>query len=108
MNGIGVNAPGAANTTFGMAAYIQCTAFIGTFAQIRIEASQDDGVGDAYATITGGTFTSVTGAPSYERIETALDQTIEAWTRVTAAGPFTNVTFAVSMCRYLVDRVVGA
>lgn len=94
-NGTGVDFSAA--HAFGLQAYLQVFSFTGTDATIRIQESSDNGAGDAFANVTGGAFTQVTGARVFERIATAAGQSVERYLRVitsTSAG-FTSLSFAV-------------
>lgn len=99
-NGTGVDfgdpAPAAYN--FGLQAYLHVFAFTGTNVTVALEQSSDNGVGDAFAAVTGGAFTVVTGASvgTAERIQTARNQAVERYLRVVTSGTFTSVQFAVS------------
>jgi hypothetical protein len=88
----------AATTNFGLQAYLHVFAFTGTSASIVIQASSDNGAGDAYTTVTGATFTSVT-APTSERIQTANNVAVEKWLRVLTTGTFTVLQFAINCNR---------
>lgn len=85
-------------TSFGLQAYLHVFAFTGTSAAIVIQASSDDGGSDAYATVTGATFASVTGLTS-ERIQTGRTTAVEKWLRVNVTGTFSNLVFAVNCVR---------
>ena len=91
---------GAASSK-GLSAYLQVTAFTGTDVTITIEQSSDNGVGDAFAAVTGGAFAQVTTAPVAERIVTSLSQAVEQYLRVTTttSAGFTSVTFVVLVFR---------
>lgn len=90
----------AAASTKGLSAYLQVTAFDGTDVTVAIQSSSDDGAGDAYANVTGGVFTQVTGITA-ERIVTSLTASIERYLKVTTttSGGFNSVTFSVIVCR---------
>lgn len=98
-NGTGVDfgdpTPSAYN--FGLQAYLHVFAFTGTNVTIKLQQSSDNGVGDAFADVTGGAFTLVTGVTK-ERIETARAQAVERYLRVVTTGTFTSVQFAVAAC----------
>lgn len=79
----------------GLQAYLQVTAFTGDDCTIKLQQSSDNGVGDAWADVTGGAFTVVTAAPFTQRIQTGLTQTVERYLRVVTSGTFTTITFAV-------------
>lgn len=85
-----------ASSSFGLQAYLHVFAFTGTSATIKLQGSSDDGGSDAFADITGGAFSSVTGVTS-ERIATADDASIERYIRVVTSGTFTELVFAVSV-----------
>lgn len=87
-----------AASTFGFQAYLHVLDFAGTSVSIRLQESSDDGVGDVYADVTGGVFTTVTAAPFTERIA-ASPATLERYTRVRSSGTYTSVTFAVVLVR---------
>lgn len=94
-NGAGVDFSGS--TAFGLQAYLHVTSFTGTDATIRIQESSDNGVGDAFANVTGGAFTAVTSGPTWQRIETARGLTVERYLRVATSttGGFSNMQFVV-------------
>lgn len=85
-------------TTNGAQAYLHVFAFTGTSATIKLQHSNDDGSGDAYADVTGGGFTSVTAA-GFQRIETARNASIKRWVRLSVAGTFTNLQLAVVVAK---------
>ena len=86
-----------ASYDFGLQAWLHVTEFTGTNVTIKLQESSDDGSSDAYADVTGGAFSSVTSGPTWERIETARDQTIEEYLRVVTTGTFTSVSFFVGV-----------
>lgn len=89
---------GSVNTAFGMSAYLQVLAFTGTNVVIRVEDSADN---SSFAAVTGLTFTTITAAPGYERLQTATGATIRRYLRVvTSSGTFSSVTFAVAVIRH--------
>lgn len=89
-----------AETAFGLQAYLQVFSFTGTDATIKLQESSDNGA-DAYADVTGGGFTEVTGAPGVERIQTARDLTVERYLRVATVttGGFSELSFAVMVVK---------
>lgn len=87
-----------ATTGFGLQAFLHVFAFVGTSATIAIQSSTDNGAGDAYSTLTGCTFTVVTG-PTSERIESGRTLSVEKWLRVNVAGTFSSLSFAVNCVR---------
>lgn len=86
------------STTFGLQAYLHVFAFTGTSVTVKLQESSDNGVGDAFADVTGGAFTAATGITS-QRIATSSSQTVERYLRVVTTGTFTNAIFAVSVNR---------
>lgn len=91
-NGAGFDS-GAAHS-YGLQAYLQVFAFTGTSATVKIQQSSDNGVGDAYADVTGGGFSAAT-ARSTQRIATANNLALERWLRVVTTGTFTVCDFVV-------------
>jgi hypothetical protein len=89
---------GTGSTAFGLQAYLHVFAFTGTSATIKLQESSDNGAGDAWADVTGGAFTSVTGITA-ERIQTGRTQTVERYLRIATSGTFTNLVFAVVVNR---------
>ena len=89
-----------AASSFGLQAFLHVFAFTGTDATVKLQESSDDGAGDAFADVTGGGFTQVTGATS-ERIATADDLAVERYLRVvtTTSGGFSSLDFAVVVVR---------
>ena len=92
----------AGSSSFGLVAQLQVFAFTGTDCTLTIQESSDNGVGDAFAAVTGGVFTAVASAPTHERIETALGLTVERYLRVVSStsGGFSSIQFAVAVKRY--------
>lgn len=86
---------GAGALNFGAQFYLHVFAFTGTSATVKIQQSSDNGAGDAFADVVGGGFTAATGRTS-QRIQTARNQAIERYLRVTTTGTFTNLVFAVT------------
>lgn len=89
---------GTGSTTFGLQAYLQVFSFTGTSVTVTIQESSDDGSGDAFANVTGGSFTAATGVTA-ERIATSATQTVERYLRVVTTGTFSNAVFAVMVVR---------
>jgi hypothetical protein len=87
-----------AATAFGLQAYLHVTAFTGTNVTFAIQSSSDNGAGDAWAAVTGATFTANTGV-GWERLQTARALSIERYLRVVATGTFSSVTFTVNVVR---------
>lgn len=90
-----------APSSYGLQAYLQVFALTGTDATIKIQQSSDNGVGDAFADVTGGGFTAVTTAPGTQRIATATNLAVERYLRVvtTTAAGFTSLRFGVVIVR---------
>lgn len=86
---------GFAGFTFGAQFYLHVFAFTGTSATVKIQQSSDNGGADAWADVTGGTFTAATDRTT-ERLATVRDQTIERYLRVTTTGTFTDLVLAVT------------
>lgn len=96
-NGPGVDHGIIPPGSYGLQAYLQVFAFTGTSCTIKLQGSSDDGVGDAYADITGGAFTAVTAAPQGQVITTSRTQAVERYFRVVTSGVFSNIQFAVAV-----------
>lgn len=96
-NGTGVDF-GTGSTAFGLQAYLQVFSFTGTSVTVSLEESSDNGVGDPWTAVTGGTFTAATGRTT-QRIATASNQTVERYLRVVTTGTFTSAVFAVGVNR---------
>lgn len=90
---------GTGSTTFGAQFYLQVFGgFTGTSVTVKVQESSDNGSGDAFADVTGGTFTAATGITT-ERLQTARGQTVERYLRVVTTGTFTSASFAVIAVR---------
>jgi hypothetical protein len=96
-NGAGVDHGSIPPGSFGLQAWLQVFAFTGTSATIKLQGSSDDGAGDAYTDITGGSFGAISAAPQAMRIATARNQAVERWVRVVTTGVFSNLVFAVAV-----------
>ncbi|MEV0526050.1 hypothetical protein AB0I66_21675 [Streptomyces sp. NPDC050439] len=96
----GVGSPPLFNgaSLFGLQAYLHVFAFTGTSVTVKLQESSDNGVGDTWADVTGGSFSAATGVTS-QRIETARGQTVERYLRAVTTGTFSNAVFAVSVAR---------
>lgn len=86
-----------AATAFGLQAYLQVTEFTGTSVTFSVQSSSDNGAGDAFADVTGAVFTAVSTEPAFERIQTARNQAVERYLRVSAAGTFSSCTYALAV-----------
>jgi hypothetical protein len=95
----GASLDGGAASAFGLQAFLQVFAFTGTDCTIKLQQSSDNGVGDAFADVTGGGFTAVTTAPGAQRIQTATNLAVERYVRVVTSGTFSSITFAVMIAR---------
>lgn len=105
-NGTGVDfSIQGAPASFGLQAYLHVFAFTGTSVTVKLQGSSDNGVGDAFADITGGGFTLVT-AVGKERIATSRTQAIERYMRVVTTGTFSNLVFAVSATVNVTDMTI--
>lgn len=91
-NGTGVDF--AASTAFGLQAFLHVTAFVGTSATVTIQESSDNGVGDAFANVTGGAFAAAS-AIGWQRIQTSRTLTVERYLRYAVTGTFSVLVFAV-------------
>lgn len=96
------NLPTSTFTSNGLAAYLHVVDVTGTSVTVALQESSDNGGGDAGAAVTGGAFAAVTpaAAPTAQRIETSLSQTVERYLRVVTTGTFSNAQFAVVVVRY--------
>jgi hypothetical protein len=96
----GVGSPPLFNgaSLFGLQAYLHVFAFTGTSVTVKLQESSDNGVGDTWTDVVGGSFTAATGVGA-QRIETARGQTVERYLRAVTTGTFTNAVFAVSAVR---------
>jgi hypothetical protein len=87
-----------ASGTFGLQAYMHVTAFTGTSATVTLQHSNDNGVGDPWAAITGGAFAAAS-AIGAQRIATANNLTVKQYIRLVVSGTFSNFTFAVNVVK---------
>lgn len=96
-NGTGVdfNNLGGGNA-FGLQAYVHLVAFTGTSVTIKLQQSSDNGVGDAWADVVGGSFGALSAASQGLRIATARTQAVERYLRVVTTGTFSNAVYRVS------------
>lgn len=90
----GIGSSGTGPSVFGAQFWLHVFAFTGTSVTVKIQESSDNGVGDAWADVTGGAFTAATGITS-QRLETARGQTVERYLRAVTTGTFTNAVFGV-------------
>jgi hypothetical protein len=85
---------------FGFQAYLQVFSIGSGTATVKIQESSDlTGAPDAFADVSGGGFTAVTGRTA-ERIQSvSATLSVERYLRVVTTGTFTNLVFAVSVNR---------
>lgn len=88
----------AAATDFGLQLYVHLTAFTGTSVTVTIQDSNDNGAGDAYATVTGATSGALT-TPGWIRVATSRTENVKQWLRVALTGTYTVATLAVVVVR---------
>lgn len=100
----GTGVDGAADTAFGLQAYLHIFSVGSGTPTVKLQESSDNGSGDAWADVTAGGFTI--SAAGSERIATLNTQTIERYLRVVTTGTFTDLVFAVSVVRNLVAGTV--
>lgn len=94
----GASVDNGAASSFGLQAFLHVFAFTGTSATVKIQESSNDGAGDAFADVVGGTFSTVTGVVD-GRIATASGLAVERYLRVVTTGTFSNLVFAVVVVR---------
>jgi hypothetical protein len=85
-----------ASASFGGQFYLQCTDFDGTDVTVKIQDSADN---SNWADVTGGSFTQITSAPTFERIALSNTATIRRYVRAVTvtSGGVTSVSFVVAM-----------
>ncbi|MGW4525189.1 hypothetical protein [Amycolatopsis sp. NPDC004378] len=109
-NGTGVDmGPGSppgftGPANFGAQFYLHVFAFTGTSVTVKVQESSDNGVGDPWADVVGGTFTAAAGR-TFERLQTARNQTVKRYLRAITTGTFTNAVFAVVAVRNDISTV---
>jgi hypothetical protein len=82
--------------SYGLQAYCHLFAFTGTSATIKLQQSSDNGVGDAWSDVTGGSFGALS-AVGASRIATSRTQAVERYLRVVTSGVFSAATFTVAV-----------
>jgi hypothetical protein len=87
-------------TNFGLQAWLHCFVFTGTSATVAIQHSTDNGVGDAWADVTSGVFTTLS-AITAERIQTSRTLAIKRYLRVNVTGTFSTCWIAVQVTKNL-------
>lgn len=85
-------------TAFGLQAYLHVFAIGSGTAQVSVQHSSDNAVGDPFADVAGAVFTDVSAA-GWERIQTARDASVERYLRVNVDGTFTDLDFAVMVVK---------
>lgn len=80
---------------FGLQTHLQVVSVTGTSATVKLQQSSDNGVGDAWADVADATFTAATTRTT-QRLQTARDQAVERYLRVTVTGVFTDLQFLVT------------
>lgn len=98
----GASVDDGAASAFGLQAYLHVFEAVGTSVTVKLQQSSDNGVGDAWADVAGGTFAAATGIGA-QRIETARDLAVERYLRVVTTGVFSAATFGVIVCRNEVE-----
>jgi hypothetical protein len=91
----------SAATSFGLQLYLHVTAFTGTDCTVKVQESSDNGSGDAWADVVGGTFAQTTGAHTWQRIQTTRALAVERYLRTTVVttGGFSALTYLVVAVR---------
>jgi hypothetical protein len=65
----------------------------GTNFTVALQHSADNGVSDAYVTLTGGTSAALTAAAAESRVRTSHTLPVKRWLRVQTAGTYTAANF---------------
>lgn len=90
---------GTGTKAFGFQAYLQVFSIGSGTATVKLQTSSDNGVGDPWADLTGGTFAAVTAAGA-ERIQSVSSTlSVERYIRVVTTGTFTDLVFSVAATR---------
>jgi len=91
-----------AATAFGASVYVHLTSFTGTDIFIGWNHSTDDGGGDPFATLDGGSLEAGFSAVGKQRLTTSTVTTsIKRYTKMYFTGTFSQATFVVNFVRYL-------
>lgn len=97
---------GTGTVSFGFQAYVQVFSIGSGTPSLKLQTSSDDGVGDPWADLTGGSFGVVT-APSAVRIQSVSDTlAVERYVRIVSTGTFTDLVFAASITRNRGQRAI--
>lgn len=92
-----------ASASFGFQAYLQVFSLGSGTAEITIEDSADN---VSFTPVTSGDFTDVTAATT-ERIQSAsATATVRRYVRVATTGTFTDLVFAVAVCKNQALRAI--
>lgn len=91
----GTSIDNAAQSLFGLQAYLHVFAVTGTSVTVKLQDSPDN---STFTDVVGGGFTAATTVAS-QRIATASGLTVARYLRVATTGTFTNAQFAVTICR---------
>lgn len=91
---LGSASPGA----YGVVIHLQSFTFTGTSVTFKIQESSDNGAGDAFADVVGGTFVAVSGTHTWQRVETG-NINVERYLRVVATGTFSAWTGVITAHR---------
>lgn len=98
----GASLDGVAATALGLAGYCQVFSLGSGAPTVKIQESSDDGGGDAFADVTGGTFGVVAAETGYHFV-TSLSLAVERYLRAVSTGTFTDLEYAVCVTRYPVS-----
>lgn len=104
-NGAGVDmGANFADFNFGLQAYLHVFAHTGDDVTVKLQQSSDNGVGDAWADVVGGSFGAIDDANAKNgyRITTARGQAVERYLRVVTTGTFVATSFP-----FMVSAVVN-
>lgn len=102
-NGTSIDTTGSLD--FGAQAYLQVFSFSGTDAQVKIQDSADN---SSFTTIATLVFTTITAAPTFERLATGNTATVRRYLRysISTASGFTSLAFAVMVVKNPIAGVV--
>src|SRR6266576_189669 len=93
-----------AAAAFGFQAHLQVFSFTGTSVVIKIQDSPDN---ITFTDVVGGTFTTVSAAPTFERIQSAsATLSVARYLRVITTGTFSQCTFVVAINKNEAARVL--
>src|SRR6266550_1566931 len=93
-----------AAAAFGFQAHLQVFSFTGTSVVIKIQDSPDN---ITFTDVVGGTFTTVSAAPTFERIQSAsATLSVARYLRVITTGTFSQCKFVVAINKNEAARVL--